>query len=241
MKKLKILSMLMFVALTSIMFVACGDDDDGGDGNNSALVGSWKYDFNGGYLVATFKSDNTGILKEYSNYSGMMGDEKFRYSYNASDKHLRIVFEDGDVNDYTVISVTSNSLKVLDLDDESVLTFTKYTGGGSNDDDDVISGGNTDVKASALIGKWRMEDPKGYHEITILKDGTGNWRQYNNYDGSINNDKFYWTFDEKTKKLTFTFVDAESYESEWYTVIGIYGNYIVLTDEDGEEVICTKI
>lgn len=237
--------MLMFMALTSIMFVACGDDDEGGGGNNSALVGSWKYDFNGGYLVATLKSDNTGTLKEYSNYSGTTSDEKFRYSYNASDKHLRIVFEDGDVNDYTVISVTSNSLKVLDLDDESVLTFTKYTGGGSNnnddDDDVIIPGGNTNITAAALIGKWRNEDPKGYHEITILKDGTGNWRQYNNYDGSIDNDKFYWTFDEKTKKLTFTFVDADGYESEWYTVIGIYGNYMVLTDKDGEEVICTKI
>lgn len=234
----------MFVALTSALFVACGDDDDDdGGGNSTALVGSWKYDFSDGYLVITIKGDGTGSLKEYSNYAGLEESETFRYVYNESTKALRVTFADGDVNDYTVISVTSSTLKLLDLDDDSVLTFTKYTGsniGDDDDDDDVNPGNPTEVNEAALIGTWRYEEPKGYHEITISKGGTGIWLQYNNYDGSTEKDKFYWTFDSKTKKLTISFVSADEYESEWYTVVGIYDKYLVLTDEDGEEMILTK-
>lgn len=249
MRKLKFLSMLMFVAMTSFMFVACSNDDDNDkseDDNidSSALIGSWKSDFDGGYYVVTFKSNNTGTLVEYSDDSVVEENENFRYSYNSSSQLLRITYTGGEVDEYTVLSATSNTLKVRSLEDNSVLTFTKYTGDGDDDqkpDDPNPDDPNPDVTAEALVGTWRAEYQGGdYEDATLNSDGRGTWLEYRHDLNRTETEDFYWTFDEKTKKLTLIFVSDESYKEEWYTVVGIYDERVVLKDEDGETEIWKK-
>lgn len=82
---------MMMVAMLSISFVSCSDDDD--DVSNS-IVGTWRYEEDDYYEVITFKSDGTGTWTEYE-----LGDYDsvfFTYTYDYTSMVLVMRYEDGD-------------------------------------------------------------------------------------------------------------------------------------------------
>lgn len=81
---------MMMVAMLSISFVSCSDDDD----ISNSIVGTWRYEEDGYYDVVTFKSDGTGTWTEYE-----LGDYDswfFTYTYDYTSMVLVVRYEDGD-------------------------------------------------------------------------------------------------------------------------------------------------
>ena len=62
MKKIYGILVLAMMAICSVLFVSCGDDDEpagnSGGSNESALLGSWRWEGFEDYIVFTFTSDH---------------------------------------------------------------------------------------------------------------------------------------------------------------------------------------
>ncbi|MBO5185898.1 MAG: lipocalin family protein [Prevotella sp.] len=96
------------------------EDDDNNDGNkySSGIVGTWRYSYESshgameGYVFMTFNSNGTGVMREQD---GSFSDElRFTYTYSKSTGSLILDYTDGEREKYTVLSITSNEMKVLD-------------------------------------------------------------------------------------------------------------------------------
>ena len=110
-----------------LSFVSCSSDDNDDDGGNKtefveSLAGTWKKDFSTGYELITFKSNGKGTMKEFD--EDEYHEESFSYSYNASKKVLKINWDDDYTEEWTVISLTSKKLVVMD-EEGNKLTLAK--------------------------------------------------------------------------------------------------------------------
>lgn len=107
---------IMMIALVSIGFVSCSDDDD--DGN--PIVGSWSCTnhYYGGTDTYVFKSDNTFT---WSCTGEWWDANSGRYSYNPENGLLIITRKEGTYV-YIVISLSKSSFTIMD-EDESVYTY----------------------------------------------------------------------------------------------------------------------
>ena len=122
MKKLAFnwLAVLLAVVL-SVGFVSCKDDDDddngggGGGATASSIVGTWRQDFSSGYILITFDRDGTGREQEYDTEDGGLAYSD-SFSWAQDDKTIILRYEDGYTDTYTVVSVSSTTLKMTDSD-----------------------------------------------------------------------------------------------------------------------------
>lgn len=113
--------MLLLVPMMAVAFTGCSSDDDDNDGgkkSSSSIVGTWRYNFSTGYQIVTFNSNGTGSMREHDNYDGMDDTDYFRYSYNKSAGLISIIYDDDEMEFFTVRSVTSSELIVSDEDGE---------------------------------------------------------------------------------------------------------------------------
>ena len=125
--------LVILLMATSWVAVGCSsdDDDNGGGKSSSGIVGTWRYVFGSslgstedGTVLITFDSDGTGVLREQDGYYNDV--EAFTYVYSKSTGMLIVTYTDGEREIYTVLSVTSNELKLLDgYDDLMVLKRVK--------------------------------------------------------------------------------------------------------------------
>ena len=69
--KMKWMSLMMMAVVTIGIFVACGDDDENGGGSNAdyaeMLLGSWKQNYNDGYIMYTFERNGKVTFTDYDN------------------------------------------------------------------------------------------------------------------------------------------------------------------------------
>ncbi len=123
MKQLKYFLILFLVPMMAFAFTGCSSDDDDNDGgkkSSSSIVGTWRYNFSTGYQIVTFNSNGTGSMREHDNYDGMDYTDYFRYSYNKSAGFISVIYDDDDIEYYTVRSVTSSELIVIDEDGDTI-------------------------------------------------------------------------------------------------------------------------
>ena len=118
---------LLAILFMGLSFVSCSSDDNDDDGGNNteiveSLVGTWKWSDDEGYQLITFKSNGKGSAKNVDK-DGVY-EESFSYSYNASKKVLKINWDDDDTAEWTVTSLTSKKLVVMD-EEGYKLTLTK--------------------------------------------------------------------------------------------------------------------
>ena len=94
---------IMIVCIMSVGFASCGDDDD--DDNAVSIVGTWVDDTGDSSEVSfTFRSDGTGYYKDKS------GTSNFNYTYEESNKQLKLWYVDSStVYNYSV-SLTGKTL-----------------------------------------------------------------------------------------------------------------------------------
>lgn len=105
----------VLVVLFALTFSSCSDDDDKGDkdkGDASSLVGTWRFNDDGVYYI-TFNDDGTG------RYEDDYEDGTFYYTYSEKTSLLILNFDDDDQGVLRVVSVTSTTLVLQDMEDES--------------------------------------------------------------------------------------------------------------------------
>jgi len=113
---------ILMVAIVSVCFVSCGDNDDDDDGGGNSLVGSWtcsnhyidRVSFNNGTDTYTFKSNGTYEWKcrGWDNDSG-------KYYYNNALNTLTITNQKGTTWVYIISTLTKSYFVLLDEDGDS--------------------------------------------------------------------------------------------------------------------------
>lgn len=104
MKKKEFLwSMLTFVmvAMLSVGFVSCGDDDSGSD---IPIVGTWVDTDDNSDVSFTFNGDGSGYLKDKS------GTSNFNYAYDESSKTLKLWYVNSSLVYTYTVTLTGNTL-----------------------------------------------------------------------------------------------------------------------------------
>ena len=108
------------VAIMSVGFVSCDDNDDATaneTSSNSSFVGLWRHDFSSGYHLMSFNSDNTGYQQEYDESDGKLRKRHdFTWKYIESQRHLEIVESDGDTDVFTVMYINKTEMEIIDPD-----------------------------------------------------------------------------------------------------------------------------
>lgn len=110
---------ILMVAIVSVGFVSCGDDDDEDEKkiDEVTIIGTWRLDYSSGYELLTFNSNGKGTLSEYY-YEGkkeiLDEIEAFDYIFNESTMTLRILAGD-EVEIWKVESLTSTQM-IIDGD-----------------------------------------------------------------------------------------------------------------------------
>lgn len=105
---------MLFVAILSLGFVSCDDDDeDDKQPSTASIVGTWfMQDEYGDKTTIVFNSNGKGTFsEEYSD--GSQYSEKFEYAYDASEKELVVVGTDVFDGTYYVV-LTSTTLRLTD-------------------------------------------------------------------------------------------------------------------------------
>lgn len=101
-KSFLILIGFFVIALSAVIFVACNDEKNSKSGDNSELVGTWKYideyqSYYGGreyYVLITFNDDSTGKIKERGGYYDITITTDFTYSYDSKKEILKLDIDD---------------------------------------------------------------------------------------------------------------------------------------------------
>ena len=106
---------LMMVAMLSVGFVSCGDDDDE---DNASIVGTWVGYSNGEYVTYQYNSDGTGTIT--------VNDVsiRFTYSYNTETKRLTISYR-GETAVFEIFTLTSTTLSGRNISTGGTMTFTR--------------------------------------------------------------------------------------------------------------------
>ena len=117
-------------SLTSTEFVVLDYDGEeevtfykqqsGGEEETVSIVGIWKYTFDSGYILLTFKADGTGTYREWDHGRWEDNDS---FSYTFSGEKLYLTDEEGDEEAYDVLSLSSTKLVIIDFADEGETTF----------------------------------------------------------------------------------------------------------------------
>lgn len=125
---------ILMVAIVSVGFVSCGDDDDDEKGSTESIVGTWVYfERDGEYSYSemyTFKSDGTFKLvwqeSDISLREFDSGEDSGLWKYDAKNHKLTlttIIGEEPGPEIYTVI-LQGNQMTLIDVDGDSY-TYTK--------------------------------------------------------------------------------------------------------------------
>lgn len=116
MEKVNLLVYFIVAIVLGVSCTSCSDSDEQ-ESDVSGIVGTWKMDDNGDYLIYTFNANGTGIGKEIYQDDDYVDDVwNITYTYNEETKVLKICEEDGDIDIYTVVVLNGNKLIIEDED-----------------------------------------------------------------------------------------------------------------------------
>lgn len=136
---------MLMVAIASVNLVSCGDDDDNKNNQNqnpnndqispdfsSVLTGGrWKYtDYDNGrvegYDYYTFNDNGTGYSEEWNYYGEeLRRDDADNFVYTYQNNRLTITEEDGDVEQYVVLSLTATQTQWREIKDSDIKTLVR--------------------------------------------------------------------------------------------------------------------
>lgn len=117
---------VMMVTIESVVLTSCNKDDEVND--SISIVGTWKYSWDGGFLLVNFDKD--GMLESQEYDDGILEPkEGYFYTYNNNILIIFDVNEDAERGDILetaeVISLTKDKLVVKDWPDSGNCTFYK--------------------------------------------------------------------------------------------------------------------
>lgn len=170
--------------------ISCGGDSDTDENDNElenqiTLIGSWRYDYDGGYIYLYFDEAEYGWIHEYDEYDGGWSKQEFfDYLHRKSSKTITVEWGNGEVSTVPVRSLTETKLVVQDFVDEGIETWKRVsyeeieTGNGNEPGDNNDPGTNPDNN-----GKDENLNPEGFippadYEGVYLGLSV-NWSEYN--------------------------------------------------------------
>ena len=124
---------ILMVAIVSVGFVSCGDDDNKSDDERNtptgqlgtvSLVGTWQLHFGpNDYCILTFYQNGT---VKYQEYDDGEWEEEETLNYTYKNAILRLTYSDGSEREtIEVISLSETKLVLKDWPDEGVNTFLR--------------------------------------------------------------------------------------------------------------------
>lgn len=123
MKTFRILTTLLMVIISLSISSCSNDDDEDGGSDSASIIGTWQSK-DGDDFIITLKLNKNGSFtmteKEY--YQGKWDTYTSHGEYEYEDDILTF-YEDGDIYNYTIISVTSKIMK-LDIEGD-IIIFNK--------------------------------------------------------------------------------------------------------------------
>lgn len=117
------------VAIVSIGFVSCSNDDDNKDGNDFPIVGTWTWIEDTISEMYTFKADGTFklIWQEKAEGKSYSGEESGTWTYDTNDHKLTlntIIGEKPGPYTYTVI-LQGNQMTLIEADGDVIGPYYK--------------------------------------------------------------------------------------------------------------------
>lgn len=113
---------LLMVLAVGVTATSCGSDDDDdnkkSETTTSGIVGTWKQTFSSGYIILTFNSNGTGSYVEFDSADG---NHSQTFSWTMRGNNVALVDDDGNIETYTVVSLTSTNLIWKYEDDDNEL------------------------------------------------------------------------------------------------------------------------
>lgn len=229
----------MMLAVFCGMAVACGDDDEGGDGSCGSIVGTWIGTAGSETLTLTFFEGNTGTYTyQYkdSYYEGETERANFTYvEINDTKGRITIKFEDGysgsytDVLDYEIVGNT------MFLYEDGVIEWVLSKDGVDNGDDEEVANGQV---TADVVGTWKGIDESETLTLVFKSGNTGTYEfEYkDSYYGKVEKETATFTYKKKSNskgQIVLTYED--SYYGSYTDVLDyeIVGNKMLLY-EDGE-------
>ncbi len=176
-------------------------------------AGTWKWTFGNGYIIATFSTNGSGVIKGYN--SGIMD-----YAYNfewflVGGDNLIITDQYGSTELYELTVIDENRI-LCNMDDENIIWDRQSSG---QDDDEV-----------SFAGTWRHNFSGGYSLFVINENGRGTYIEYNNGQ-KTDEDGCTWNLDGN--KLTIIYDDdVNDIDVDVYTVTFVSNDIVWLTDID---------
>ena len=115
---------ILMVAIVSVSFVSCGDDNEKDGNDEVTILGTWALNFGtDDYCLLTFYPDGTVKYQEYDN-GEWDADDTYRYTY--SDGILRFIYKNSKIREeIEVISLSATKLVLKDWPDGGVNTFIR--------------------------------------------------------------------------------------------------------------------
>lgn len=120
---------IMMVAIVSVGFVSCDDDDEDEKGGTVSIVGTWSLNFGisdygtNDCCLLTFYQNGTVKYQEYDNGEWEKEDT---YNYTYSNGILCFIYSNGEEREtIEVISLTETKLVLKDWPDGGVNTFIR--------------------------------------------------------------------------------------------------------------------
>lgn len=118
-KAIKVFMLILLIATSwSVMGCSSDDDNDNGKESSSSIVGTWRYTYElseyntNGYVLTTLNPNGTGVT--YTKEGIYDYTASFTYTYSNSTKELIFFYEDGEMDTYTVLTISSTMLQVMD-------------------------------------------------------------------------------------------------------------------------------
>lgn len=127
MKKIKLFSLLFFIAIIGAVFVGCSSDDNDDAANTNDLVGYWiRYDGDDMEELGFFE-DGTCNYEETYDDGEEMEFGKGTYALKGNKLTMKLTFgNETEVWEYTVKSLTNKKKLVLVDEDGDYYTFDYY-------------------------------------------------------------------------------------------------------------------
>ncbi len=148
MKKVRFLSLLLFFIALNCGVTSCGDDDDE-KAQGASIVGAWNKLSTRKYLY--FNSDNTGYEQIKKDDGQFVWKENWTYNYNRDQGSLLIIYDDGDIDAFTVSYINQTEMEIIDErgDAEKYLRVNSEISEDSDDEDNWNSGSDGGGSSSA--------------------------------------------------------------------------------------------
>ena len=109
---------ILMVAIVSIGFVSCGDDDDEKKDSVASIVGTWVGTVDGQSVTYQYNADNTGSI--------ISGDVsiRFTYSYDKDSRYLTIEIM-GETHVFQIYTLTSTTLSGKNVKTGGIISFKR--------------------------------------------------------------------------------------------------------------------